>query len=401
MGARYRYAIDRVDRLIAIEDLSREARRARAPYRCIGCGLELTPKLGPVVVHHFAHRQEQACSGETYLHRLAKLAFVENYRRCLAENQPFLFSVTRRQTCNHFQEEHGFSCSRPRTETLDLTRTFDVVELERECDGFRADVLLRSTQTQKRLFVDFVVTHQSSPEKRSSGIPIIEVEIENEDHAVQIAKEGISSSSSRVKLFNLKKYRPRDDCNGDCPMAVDVFLVHAGGKCVITSVAAGEATSPSYRPSALRKQILGRSSSVQSLDRPSLFRRKVREAYFEGLAVRNCFVCRHHGIGRFEEPIFCKEMKVGCESNAAASCARFTPFRSPEECAAAESRNLLYIETRQNQRFEEWQARTRQFRRRSSPAAAEAAQAREFVRREQEWKRGHSTPTAGETDEDT
>ena len=392
MGARYRYATDRDDRLLAIEDLPREARHTRAPYRCIGCDRELIPKMGSVVAHHFAHRYEQACAGETYLHRLAKLTFIENYQRCLAENRPFILSWTRTLRCNHLQGELGFSCSVPQVQRIDLTREFDLVELEREREGFRADVLLHSSQTQKRLFIEFVVTHESSPEKRLSGIPIIEVEIEDEDHAVSFARDELDSSSPHVKLFNFKKPNPGDVCRGSCLTPVDVFLVHPGGKSVIAEVAAGKAKSSFYYPRALRKQILRRSSGESTVDGASLFKQKVREAHFEGVAIRNCFVCRRHGIGIFEDPIFCKALKKGCESNAAAACPQFSPFRSREECDAAEARNLLYIENREKQRLEQWKPRTGKFRKRPSSASTQVQQAQDFIRWEQEWKRTHPTP---------
>jgi hypothetical protein len=150
--------------------------------------------------------------------------------------------------------------------------------------------------------------------------------------------------------------------------------------------------SPLYSPRTLRKQILRRSSSESTVDGASLFRQKVRDAHFEGVAVRNCFVCRRHGIGIFEDPIFCKALKKGCESNAAATCPQLSPFRSREECEAAETRNLLYIEDREKQRLEQWKARTGRFRKRPSPASAQGQQARDFIRWEQEWKRTHPKP---------
>jgi hypothetical protein len=199
MGARYRYATDRDGRLLGIDELPREDRRTRAPFSCVGCGKELIPRLGSVVSHHFAHKYDQTCAGETYLHRLAKLAFLESYRRCLAEGQPYFLSYTRQERCNHFRKEFGFTCGRERNTRIDLTRVFDLVEPERERDGFRADVLLHASGTDKQLFIEFVVTHESTHEKRSSGIPIIEVVLIDEDHAVAIARDGLDGNSPNVR----------------------------------------------------------------------------------------------------------------------------------------------------------------------------------------------------------
>lgn len=126
-------------------------------------------------------------------------------------------------------------------------------------------------------------------------------------------------------------------------------------------------------PSASRSWV-----GVGTVDAAKRFRQLVREAHFEGISVRNCYVCRRHGIGIFEDPIFCKALRKGCESNAAATCPQFSPFRSPEECAAAEARNLLYVETREKERLEQWEARTG-FRKRPSSASTQAEQARDFI----------------------
>jgi hypothetical protein len=264
MGARYRYALDRDKRLLPIEELKPETRRLRAPYSCIGCECELVPKLGGVVAHHFAHKSEQTCAGETYLHRLAKLAFLEVYQQCLAESRPFIFSWRRAMRCNHFENELGFRCAVPQEQKIDLTKQFDRIDLERERDGFRADVLLHSTQSHKHLFMEFVVTHESSLEKRASGIPIIEIQIRNEEHVSEIARAELDSSSPRIKLLNFSQPPLLDRCKGACPTKVDVFIVHQGGKCFLTDVAAGRATSPSYYPQALRKQIRVRSKKPQA-----------------------------------------------------------------------------------------------------------------------------------------
>lgn len=392
MGARYRYVLDRERRLLAIEDLPRQERRTYAPFECIGCGKEMTAKLGNVLTHHFAHKVEGPCAGESYLHGLAKLLFVESYSRCLREGRPYVLSFTRRRRCNHFQGALGITCPRSRTERVDLTRTFDLVEPEGSREGFRADVLLESSRSDRRLFVEFVVTHESTPEKRSSGIPMVEVRIVDEEQAVEFARDGLAGDSPRVNLLNFRNASPRDVCGGDCSSLVDVFVVHSSGSCVLKSVSAVDAAAASFNPRALRKEILGRSSERSDLERPGIFIAKVREAHFDGLPVRNCYVCRHHGIGLGEQPIFCKAHREACPSNAAVHCGDFRPFRSREECDAAEQRNLAYVEKREEQWLEELEARTRRYTAQRRPSS-ESWGARKFIEGEKEWKRRHGNPS--------
>jgi hypothetical protein len=195
------------------------------------------------------------------------------------------------------------------------------------------------------LFIEFVVTHQSSPEKLASGMPIIEVAIQGEDDAVECGRGGFDDSSPHVKVFNFRPPVPADLCKGDCFTLVDVFFVHSGGKCVVAEVALGKIGLPDFYPWAPRKLILGRSSNQRRDEGGKVFRQLVRKAHFEGLPVRNCFVCDQHGIGIgiVNHPIFCKEFSTPCKSNAAADCPKFRPFRTPADCEAAEEANLATL----------------------------------------------------------
>ena len=69
----------------------------------------------------------------------------------------------------------------------------------------------------------------------------------------------------------------------------------------------------------------------------------VREAFFEAAPVRNCYVCRYHGTGTVDEPIFCKLKKVRCRSNDAAECTAFKPFHDLAACNAADTANASYV----------------------------------------------------------
>jgi hypothetical protein len=169
---------------------------------------------------------------------------------------------------------------------------------------------------------------------------------------------------------------------------------------VLADAAARTAASPSFKPRALCRQVVGRTDRLGPADRPDVFRQKVREAHFTGIAVRNCYVCRRYGIGFGDHPIFCKELRKACDSNEAADCPLFSPFSSPRECDAADARNLAYIENREKQRLKDWTERTRRFRKRPSREATEGRQARSFIEWEKEWKRRHSNPEGGSSSTD-
>lgn len=74
-----------------------------------------------------------------------------------------------------------------------------------------------------------------------------------------------------------------------------------------------------------------------------LFKRKVREAFLKKIPVRNCWSCRYHGIGRYEDLIFCRLRKDGVSSNDAADCRSYQPYRNGDEAARAEKANEEYV----------------------------------------------------------
>ena len=52
--------------------------REDGPFSCISCGDPLILRKGDVRCHHFAHRPNSICSGESYQHKLGKILLCLN-----------------------------------------------------------------------------------------------------------------------------------------------------------------------------------------------------------------------------------------------------------------------------------------------------------------------------------
>jgi len=78
---KFLFAFDENQNLVNVNDLSKEQKR-KTKYTCIGCNSELVPALGEIKKKHFRHKHI-VCSGETYLHKLAKEVFYQTYNSCL------------------------------------------------------------------------------------------------------------------------------------------------------------------------------------------------------------------------------------------------------------------------------------------------------------------------------
>lgn len=392
MPARYRYAFDNEGRLLAVDELHPRDRRARGPFTCLGCGRTLTPKMGPIVVHHFAHLDTETCSGETYRHRLAKQVFHDTYVRCLGEKRPYTLGLARPRTCNHFQHDFGFTCRLPWPDEIDLTKHFDRVEIERRHAEFRADVLLWSSRTGDVLFVEFAATHLSTFEKRASGFRILEVGIDEELHAEELALCRVDGSSPRVRHFNFKDPRPASLCRGACTRPVELFVVHRDGTCELTQASAADVSSRVAAPEALRMEII--HSAAQESD-VAMLKRKAREAAFDGIRVTDCFLCRFHGIDDFGAgPIYCKRLRKSCDSTAAGNCQHYWRMKSPAECAEVDARNEAWLDAREKMREKRraaWE-RAALARRTTAPLRLNENARRSFLDHEAEWKRTHPRP---------
>lgn len=436
MAVRYRFAVDAAGSLADVATLTPATRTARGPYACVGCGRPLVARVGAGRAAHFAHRAREtadACGPETYLHQLAKRAFADAYRARVAAERPYLLPRTVARTCRHYRAAYGLVCAYPVEEAYDLTRYFDRIEVEAPVGAlpvatvgtppaealpvtppaapglveppsdagqggsavgepdwatdasvpdapvaanaavFRADVLLRSSRHPGRqLLIEFAVTHRCTPEKRASGLRIVELVVRSEADVVRWA-HGIAADQPGVTLLNfadnaearelggagegedgnvdvgaatrsrLGRRRPGaadvSRCAGRCDRAtVDVFVAYRSGKSVLLQLPPDEVAAHRIWRTAAHVEVIGPSSVGLGVVQER-YRDRVRAAHFAGVPVRNCFVCRYHGTGGLEAAVFCRVRREPVSSNEAATCEAYRPFGTPEVCAAADEAN--------------------------------------------------------------
>ena len=168
-------------------------------YYCPNCGNEMIPKLGEINAHHFAHKVECACNGESYLHRVAKEKFKEVYDN----STEFILEYPSRIKCSYYDDPNLCPLSNSEcdiiempSKRLDLKKIFNDCQIEGSVnnDEFKADILLRDTtgKTNKILLIEFYHTHKCTWEKIESGLPIVEIKIADENDII----------SSNVIKFN-------------------------------------------------------------------------------------------------------------------------------------------------------------------------------------------------------
>lgn len=343
MAIKYRYALNSAQGVVDIHSLSPERRAEGAPFTCLGCSAQLVPRLGQSRRKHFAHKVEQACSVETYLHRAAKQAFAEAYQNALVTGEPFSLTRTVTIQCNFFEKKLGFRCHRRHPETHDLTDFFDQATLECSVGDYRADVLLSSSKHKNVILVEFAVNHPCEPDKINSGYRIIEFDIQDEQDVERLRSRSISEGGEqRVRMYNFSETSKNAPiCRGKCDRKVNMFLVYPSGKSILVGVEPGTIIKRLVGPTAVHREVLGlvydRDGQIE------LYRQKVREAHFNGVRIQNCFLCRYHGGDGIENAVYFKIRKESHASNDAVGCAHYRLPASPSEYAQIDAVNDAYV----------------------------------------------------------
>lgn len=180
-------AKDMDDRIVHINDVTKENKSNH--YYCIGCGGEMSAVLGNKREHHFRHK-EAHCSWESYLHKLGKLRL----KQLFDTQESFKIKYIAKYHCEKADDcklPYVNKCNIFDFNEVDLKRYYDTCEEEVTYKGFRADLMLSSKEHPERkpIFLEISVTHDCEPQKRASGIRIIELKITNENDAWRPLKE--------------------------------------------------------------------------------------------------------------------------------------------------------------------------------------------------------------------
>ena len=220
--ALYSYAYDSSGILINISNIKKG--NSGDTYTCVGCGSPLIPKMGNKRIYHFSHKT-YSCSSESYIHKLAKEIIRNSFIHSLQNHLPFKMEYKRPVICTIEGCE-----DRTANGYFDLAKIFDTVALEVPYKGYVMDILLSSSTSDRVLAIEIMNTHKCSIDKTSSGIPIIELTIQNENQLGIFYQYPIHIKS--YHSFNLKHHKPLIVETYSCPSCPgsDLFYVNYSRK---------------------------------------------------------------------------------------------------------------------------------------------------------------------------
>ena len=310
----YRFAETDEGNLVDVFLLTEKDRR---DYICPSCRTILRPVFPSKKRKHFRHKSTVMCSEETYLHRIGKLLLYRVYQDCVLDSVPFTIEYWRPRECNACKE-HGPCTIIPEIKEYDLTKSFKEIKLEKTDQSFIPDLLLLNSSKEK-IYFEIAVTHESSTEKKESGIRIIELSLESQDDLSVIESRNLKIVDGKYKVYNFRPSITRRDFSKECPNSISVFILHKRGKSTIVNM----------KPLSFERMVESKKAYVErvrSSDSEEEFIQQLENAYRKGKKVMNCFLCRYHAIpsvyqiDELNHNVYCKFKRFSCNSNYAHDC---------------------------------------------------------------------------------
>ena len=324
----YRYAFDEHGHTVDVQSLPSEHSDLPGSFTCLGCGAPLVAKIkGEKRERHFAHKAATStCTEETYLHRLAKQVFLDEYHSCLASHEPFEIELTYPKRCQKYKDLGHSCCIGTLTKAHDLTQYYDGIKLEQRDGSFVPDLLLYSSHHQGRtLYVEIAVTHFLSEEKAASDHKIIEIPVESEADVAKIRGRRLSQAEASFVNF---KFPAAAIVDAECKCEFEPYyclLVYTSGKSYLLHAPLVEIAETKRQRSAQVEyaRLLPAPDVSEAFARGGVYFDLLQEAAESGYPVRNCFLCRYAGVDRSwksNTPVFCRYLKKSCTSNEAVTC---------------------------------------------------------------------------------
>lgn len=320
------YALDNKNYLIHIKNVDK---KLKEKYICVNCNGELIAKKGKVKAHHFSHKSEGNCSFESYLHKLAKLKFYEKYRKSIENNNPFYIDYTKEFTCNSCIKIKNIrtQCKlENKIQKFDLTKRFDLIELEKGTNGFIADVLLKSSSKNEELLIEFAVTHKCEKEKIDSGLRIIEIQLQNENQLEFIDNNHIKFSDEKISYFNFSPKHVVANIKNpyNCQEKFEFFFILKNNKANKRDKKMSEIISEINSLNLKYFKVLEkRENEYDGLDYIEL----ITDYAYKDKTFKNCYSCRFitNNTSRYSYyDLFCKRLKAEVpNSNIGCDCDKY------------------------------------------------------------------------------
>ena len=313
--SKHRFAYDTIaKKIIDIENI-----KTKSKYTCLSCNNEMITKMGKIKIHHFAHKSNTVnCSYETYLHKLAKKTFYNEFQKCINNKLPFYVEYLNIRNCHTYNKEIINICDKVYIKKkYDLTQIFNKIFLEKKDDKFIPDITLTNDRGDK-LYIEIAVTHKCEDYKINSGIKIIELDIKSEEDIKPIFNHFLPLNEGKITHYNFKMGVVKNLCN-ECDILGDSFKVYKSKKAIL------------FEYVSLKEHILNNTISMTysnftiSEEYQTDYFEEVWNAYEkDNTIIKDCNLCKYNGyVKRGKGHVFCKIDKKYTNSQVAVNCDKY------------------------------------------------------------------------------
>ena len=180
-AVQYCFALNEKEELIGIKD----AKKLEGKYHCPHCHAEMIRRCGENNAWHFAHKMQDACKYDKYLHTIAEIR-IQDWINSTSE---FPIGLEHIECCKRYKQcgfydnycnnwEHKFVIH-------NLKEYYGNCEREKKVKigehTFVADLLWKNRKGDKDfIFIEINVSHPCDEIKINSGVRIIEIDINSE-----------------------------------------------------------------------------------------------------------------------------------------------------------------------------------------------------------------------------
>ena len=214
----YAYLVNGEEKILTYISNCTEADRSKK-FVCPGCGGEMGLRLGDIRRHHFYHKTECNCPGETYKHMVTK----ELFKKYFDSSASMLINSKYEYECEHVnnckiidlwkearrvKNDIPYVCkTKYKDNIFDLKKYYTVADIEKHEGKYIADVLLTGEKAPDML-IEIMVTHKCTNEKQTSGNKIIEIDVSDleEDQIEGKFRDAVDNNVPLDKLFPVKFY---------------------------------------------------------------------------------------------------------------------------------------------------------------------------------------------------
>lgn len=292
-------------------------------FFCPYCHKEMITKRGNIRQWHFAHKTDK-CSYDKYLHTIAELMIKDWFykKESIMLHMNTLCKCKDYDSCIFFDKE---ACIKPDKGKFNLKKYYSKCIQEHRYGEFVPDLYCESEKYPKSpIFIEILVTHECSQEKKDSGIRIIELKIQSEDDILKIVNSSCLIEGENVRLYNFIR---KDNFADDYAQSFQKYILHSTLRSYVDREFYTCRNYNHHRKGIYEISIPYDDCSLYFINSGGFYKVGKAKAYIDGYLKKDCQLCKWHSTDMMGLSFCILYKKCGnpkyCDENDSQKCSMF------------------------------------------------------------------------------